>query len=305
MLINNREFLHSIKIKQPRDQRGRIPKNQQLAIASFNVQKTTKFVQLTELAMIYDVLFIQEFVPPDEGITGIQQLANHNNYHFITGHSDLESENMTGIFINLDKFTVEGENELNSDRLVKHRTSDIRVTTPQGGHYIFQNLYLLPYSKPDQLSVLNETIDAWEQMKNMYPEIELLFGGDFNNVVERVPPSERQTHTAIRILTTVSSTEDIAGYHSEIAKFTTNKGNSDRRIDRLYAPKSWRHRALQFQTITSRFIKSTHKLIAIHYSDRDDAGGIQIGAPRFRFPLNRLFAPFHQDFGPSIPRGQA
>lgn len=267
------------------------------------MQKTTNFVHLTELARKYDILFIQEFVPPEEGIAGIQQIANHNHYHFITGPRDEESENKTGIFINLHKFKIEGENELSVARLVKHRTSDIRVTTQQGGHYIFQNLYLLPYHRSDQLSVLNETIDVWEQVKSLFPEIELVFGGDFNNVVERVPPTERQTHMAIKTLTTVSSTEDVACYSSNISNITTNRGISNRRIDRIYAPKSWRHRALQFETFIPLFINSTHVLISIYYSDKDDASGVQIGKPRFRFPLNRLFPPFHADPGPPMPRG--
>ncbi|OBA20236.1 hypothetical protein METBIDRAFT_229956 [Metschnikowia bicuspidata var. bicuspidata NRRL YB-4993] len=73
----------------------------------------------------------------------------------------------------------------------------------------------------------------------------------------------------------------------------TNQLANNRRIDRFYAPKSWRRNAWKYQITKPEGIISTHHMISIQYVIRRETD-IQTGQPRFQYPLRRLEPPFDE-----------
>ncbi|KAM9923827.1 hypothetical protein OXX80_011410, partial [Metschnikowia pulcherrima] len=171
------------------------------------------------------------------------------------------------------------------------RGTDIRVILPSGAHVILQCLYLPTGNKRLQAEILQDMSFGFECLADSHPGLELFFGGDLNHSMEHTAAEEREPRLMILDVSRKHKLEDVAAYERSISSFPTNKSRSCRRIDRFYAPISWKSRALSYQVTKPPVITSSHHLIAIEFRI-DSVKDLQMGEKRFKFPLIRLSPPF-------------
>lgn len=262
-----------------------------ITIGSYNTQKCMRFAQIVKLATQHDILFIQEFKASEENIVAMQETADRAGLKFYSGPAREPQQNTTGIFVKSTHIIVAGEHEIQSKRLHQDHSTDIRVRTSSGDHLLLQNFYLPSSDKNQQAQIINETREGWKQLKRIHPDLVFLFGGDLNKALENPIKTERWARLAIKKLSSESASMDTATLHPTIRSFPTNKGSSNRRIDRLYIPETWGNRATQYKTRRAAAIPSTHYLISVTFLI-DNADNIIIGKPRFRYPLQRFSYPF-------------
>ncbi|GEQ69158.1 hypothetical protein JCM33374_g2829 [Metschnikowia sp. JCM 33374] len=236
----------------------------------------------------------------------MQQFAKRYRRQFFTSPCGSGQKNLTGIFINPNTIEILGAYELSKASNHKGYATDIRVKTLSGDHVIFQNLYL-PSSKKDlHVPIIEEIQFGYEDLKQQHTSLQLFYGGDFNNSVENTPDKEVAGVFSLGELNRVCKSEDISNYDDTISITPTNraysskKASSCRRLDRFYAPKTWKQKAIRFQSIDHKEITSSHNLIAVKYFQGTNSD-VQLGKPRFQFPLRRLHPPFNRARTWNIP----
>ncbi|KAF3987823.1 hypothetical protein FT662_03784, partial [Candidozyma haemuli var. vulneris] len=161
-----------------------------------------------------------------------------------------------------------------------------------GEQILLQNFYLPTQDKNKQADIIDDTTIGFIRLREAYPTLQLIYGGDLNHSMEDSTPAEVRARLAIKDLDNTCNTEDLAVWDRRIADVPTNTSYlSNRRIDRFYFPRSWRLRARRYSTAKHPVITSTHVVISVrfHLHPQKD---LHIGKPRFVFPLGRLLPPF-------------
>ncbi|QRG40377.1 hypothetical protein FDK38_004846 [Candidozyma auris] len=231
----------------------------------------------------------------------MKHMADRAGLQFHSSPTPSLQQNTTGIFISPSHLTVVATDEMSERRLYKDHATDVRVETSEGDQILLQNLSLPSSDYRRQTQIINETDIIWRELKTIHPNLLLFFGGDLNHSMENETNAEKWVRLAIERLSRNSHTEDIKVYDDTISSYSTNQASSCRRIDRLYAPQTWRHRAMEYNVKKPRVIHSTHFLISIRFL-LDTSNNIFVGKPRFRYPLQRLRAPFDSYPTSDIPR---
>lgn len=271
------------------------------SIASYNIQKTSQLSIVARLASNYDILLIQEFTATKKKTEAMVEFATRAHRQFVTSPTGNQKFNYTGIFINPNTVEVLGVHELNSGSIHKRYSTDIRVKTKEGNHVIFQSLYLPSDSKDLHKQIIEDTAAGFEDLKDQHESLQIFYGGDFNNSVENTASTETEGVLALDEFNLMCKNEDVAQYDPMISVSPTNRSSTCRRLDRFYAPRDWRLTARQFQILDPLGINSSHNMIAIKYVMKSSLE-IQVGPPRFQFPLRRLQPPFNRARTWPIPR---
>lgn len=271
-----------------------------LSIGSYNVQRTKQLSIVARLAANYDIFFIQEFEATEQNVAAMVDFARQGRREFVTSPTGSRKINLTGIFYDSTTIELEGANELN--RLSEHKewSTDIRVKTKQGEQVVFQNFYLPSSRKEQHGPIIDDSREAFEDLRLDHRGLKLFYGGDFNHSVENTPVIEEEAVWAVYDLNNMCGDEDVAMYEPQISTLPTNKAtrrNADRtftnrRLDRFYAPTSWRTKASRYRILDPVGINSTHKMIAVEYL-MESLREPRVGTPRFQFPLRRLQPPFN------------
>lgn len=262
-----------------------------IRIGSFNIQKTSMLAQVAQVATHYDIFFIQEFKATAENIQAMEDYATGAELRFYSSPTSPNSLNSTGTFVKPSTITVVGSHEMNSIRDHKQFGTDLRIKTVGGEHVIIQNLYLPTANKSLQADILRDTEFCFGFLKDIHSDLELIFGGDLNHSMEHNGREEREPRLAIIDLCRLLKMEDVAAYDRSISTFPTNQSRTCRRIDRLYFPTSWRNKAVSYLISKPPLVSSTHHMIAVEFG-MDSLSTIQVGQPRFKYPLGRLQGSF-------------
>lgn len=263
------------------------------SIGSFNIQRSQSLLYVTQLAADYDIFFIQEFKATKKNKEAMMDYALQAGLEFHTGEGDDKTPNLTGIFVNKRAAKVITRQELVLASEYQRYSTNVRVTTRNGENVLFHNFYLPSGNKSLQAEILGDIVFCWDIFRETHWKTKYFYGGDLNHSVENTPDKERSSVRAIEDINRNTGTQDVASYNSTISLSPTNRSHSCRRIDRFYAPTSWRKRALKYEIIKPEMISSTHHMIKIEYEMvRDES--VQIGKPRFQYPLHRLLPPFNR-----------
>lgn len=294
----------SIRIKHPNRKTKQKKLQERLHIGSFNIQKTRALHLVAHLASNYDVFFIQEFPAHKINLEAISDYAVRAGMTFHSSPTGNRIHNQTGIFIKRKLLQTRGTSELSLDSAHKRYVTDVRVQLPNGDQLLLINLYLPSADKMLQAEILGDISFSLDPLKERFPSLKVLFGGDMNHSMENTPSLERAAVVAVQDLCFNSKTEDVCKYDRLISLFPTNKAQTCRRIDRLYAPIGWRVRSICYEIVKPPVLVSSHHLISICYKLEQEKE-IQIGQARFQFPLRRLLPPFSAARTRRIDRGMS
>ncbi|KAF8002600.1 hypothetical protein HF325_003565 [Metschnikowia pulcherrima] len=267
--------------------------SESLDIGSYNIQRTKQLSIVARLAAEYDVFFIQEFEATKKRTEAMEDFARRAGRRFFTSPSRNGKVNLTGIFINPKTITVLGMHELHAGSHSQRYSTDIRVRTKNEDHVVFQNFYLPSAQKAHQASIVEETMDSFEDLKRQHRALKIFYGGDLNNSVEEPAVSESEALLAIGELNRLARNEDVAAYDPDIAIAPTNRSVTCRRLDRFYAPRKWKKRAMRYQITKPLGVNSSHNMIVVRYL-LDLSNGVQVDRPRFQYPLHRMQPPFNE-----------
>lgn len=248
---------------------------------------------VTQLATKYDIFFIQEFQAVKPTIEAVEDYAHRAGLQFYTGTGTAHKPNKTGIFVNPSRVTILGSQELEVEAHHAPFSTNVRVKTRAGDEILFQNFYLPADDKGLQADIVRDIVFSFDTLKGTHPSLLLFFGGDMNNSFENTPRKEKNSIMAIHELNHNAKTEDVAKYDQSISIHPTNKGVSSRRIDRLYAPRSWRKKAIKYQILKPDLISSTHHLIAVRFV-MEPLKVVFVAKPRVQYPARRFSPPFNE-----------
>ncbi|KAF7998742.1 hypothetical protein HF325_006807 [Metschnikowia pulcherrima] len=280
----------NIRFKQANRRRKRQLPKEKLTIGSFNIQKTKALSIVAQLATQHDIFFIQEFPASTTNIATLSDYSTRAGLEFYSSPTRCNTINQTGIFIKTTQVKVLGTHELHLPQIFRKYYTSIRVRLPDGEHVLLINFYLPSADKRLQAQILWEAIFSIESLKESFPNLKVLYGGDLNHSMEATPTAEREVVVAIRDLNHNIGTEDLAKYDRGVAIYPTNSALTCRRIDRIYAPVGWRQRAICYEISKPPIIISSHHMISVSYGF-EQSREVFIGKSPFQYPLGRLDLP--------------
>lgn len=265
---------------------------QRFSICSWNIQKSSTFSQIVELALSYDVLLIQEFKSSSNNLHAITQLTRNLPLSFHHSSPVDYVHSTTGIFINTKSSSIISSNELSNTIPNEYSFNDVRIRIPSGDHVLLVNVYLPSGDKTAHSRILRAIDNNYQQFKHSCGGLKLFMGGDWNHSYDYPTSQETQPVRTLKLLEQRHGIIDVAKLHHEIIHNPTNHASNqnfstlNRRIDRFHLPLSWKHQATLYSLKTGP-TKSTHLTITIQFHFSRKENHIH-HAPRFKYPIQRL-----------------